>query len=113
MLRHRENIVEDGQVRRVHLARQIAPVDPAHRRLKRPPPEIVKLAEKFLRPLNDNESKQEATQTFSAFADGLFFPQLKQRVRQSTYRGYVARWQSQLKPRCGDQRLRDFRVLSA
>src|SRR5215472_7034977 len=34
-------------------------------------------------------------------------------LRESTYRGYLARWESQLKPRCADMRLRDFRVLSA
>jgi hypothetical protein len=44
--------------------------------------------------------------------DDLFFPHLKERVR-GTYRGYLARWESQLKPRCADMRLRDFRVLPA
>lgn len=33
--------------------------------------------------------------------------------RESTYRGYLARWESQLKPRCADILLRDFRVLPA
>jgi integrase len=70
------------------------------------------MAEKFLRPLNDNEIRPEATQTIAACVDGLFFPELKERVRQSTYRGYLARWEVQLKPRCGDMRLRDFRVLA-
>ena len=39
--------------------------------------------------------------------------QLKERVRESTYAGYVHRWESQLKARCADVRLRDFRVLTA
>jgi len=113
VLRYRENVMENGQVVRKQLAKQLTRIAPEHARLKRPPAEVEKMAEKFLRPMNDNETKPEATQTIAAFVDGLFLPQLKERIRESTYRGYVARWESQLKPRCGDTRLRDFRVLSA
>lgn len=52
------------------------------------------------------------TQSIGAFVDGTFFPELKQRVRQSAYVGYVHRWESQLKARCADVRLRDFRALT-
>ena len=111
VLRFREDLLEGGQVVRRQMALQLTPIAPEHARLKRAPDEVKKMAEKFLRPLNDNETKPEATQTISSFVDGLFFSGLKERVRQSTYRGYLARWESQLKPRCGDKRLRDFRVL--
>jgi integrase len=112
VLRYRENLLERGQIVRRQMAKQLAPVAPEHARLKRAPDKVKKMAEKFLRPLNDNEIRPEATQTIAAFVDGLFFPELKERVRQSTYRGYLARWELQLKPRCGDMRLRDFRVLA-
>lgn len=113
VLRYRENVIENGRVIRKQLAKQLAEVAPEHSRLKRPPKEIEDMAEKFLRPMNDGETKPEQTQTIAAFVDARFLPQLKQRVRQSTYRGYVARWKSQLQPRCGEMRLRDFRVISA
>jgi integrase len=38
---------------------------------------------------------------------------LERQVRQSTLKGYRARWESQLLPRCEDIRLRDFNALSA
>jgi integrase len=113
VLRYRENVIENGQVIRKQLAKQLKPIAPEHARCKRPPKEIEQEAEKFLRPLNDGETKPEQTQTIGSFADNIFFPHLKQRLRESTYRGYLARWQSQLKPRCAEMRLRDFRVLSA
>jgi integrase len=63
--------------------------------------------------MNDGETKPEQTQTIAGFVEARFLPQLKERVRQSTFRGYLARWESQLKPRCGEIRLRDFRVIAA
>jgi integrase len=63
--------------------------------------------------MNDGETKVEATQTITAFVDNVFLSQLRQRVRESTYRGYVARWESQLKPRCGGARLNAFGVMAA
>ena len=113
VLRYRENVIENGRVVRKQLAKQLKPIAPEHARCKRPPKDIEQEAEKFLRPLNDGETKPEQTQTIGSFTDSLFFPHLKERVRESTYRGYLARWESQLKPRCADARLRDFRVLSA
>ena len=67
------------------------------------------MAEDFLRPLNRGEANPQATQTIGQFADDLFFPMLEKQVRESTLRGYRARWESQLRPRCGAVRLRDFR----
>src|SRR5580704_14187528 len=88
VLRYRENIIENGQVVRRQLAKQLAPIAPEHARLKRAPRTIEQEAEKFLRPMNDGDTKPEQTQTIGSFADGLFFPHLKDRVRESTYRGY-------------------------
>lgn len=113
VLRYRENVIENGQIVRKQLAKQLKPIAPEHARCKRPPKDIQQEAEKFLRPMNDGETRAEHTQTIGSFVENLFFPHLRDRVRQSTYRGYLARWESQLKPRCADIRLRDFRVLSA
>ena len=53
VLRYRENVIENGQVIRKQLAKQLAEISPEHARLKRPPREIEDMAEKFLRPMND------------------------------------------------------------
>jgi integrase len=113
VLRYRENLLEGGQIARKQLAKQLSEIKPEHSRLKKPPKEVSDMAEDFLRPLNRGEANTQATQTIGQFADDLFFPMLEKQVRQSTLKGYRARWESQLRPRCGDVRLRDFTALSA
>lgn len=113
VLRYRENVLENGRIVRKQLAHKMEEIKPEHARLKRPPSDIEDVAEDFLRPLNRGGGNPQATQTIGQFAENLFFPLLEQQVRQSTLRGYRARWTSQLLPRCGDVRLRDFNALSA
>lgn len=113
VLRYRENLLENGQIVRKQLAKQLAEVKPEHVRLKRPPASIEDMAEDFLRPLNRGEANPQATQTIRQFAEDLFFPMLERQVRQSTLKGYHGRWVSQLLPRCGEIRLRDLTALSA
>jgi integrase len=113
VLRYRENLLEGGKVVRRQLAKQLSEIKPEHLRLKRAPQEVLDLASDFLRPLNRGESNPQTTQTIGHFADELFFPMLERQVRQSTLKGYRARWESQLRPRCGEVRLRDFTALSA
>lgn len=113
VLRYRENLSENGQIVRRQLAKQLAEIKPEHKRLRTAPAEVLNMAEDFLRPLNRGEGNPQTTQTIGEFAEDLFFPMLKRQVRQSTCKGYLARWKSQLKSRCGDVRLRDFTALSA
>jgi integrase len=113
VLRYRENLLENGQIVRKQMAKQLTEVRPEHSRLKRPPSDVKDMAEDVLRPLNRGAANPQATQTIGQFAENLFFPMLTQQVRQSTLKGYRARWDSQLHPRCGDVRLRDFNALSA
>ena len=113
VLRYRESILEQGMIVRRQMAKQLAPVAPEHKRLKRAPAEILTLAEDHLRPLNRGTANPQATQTIGQFVEDLFFPMLQRQVRQSTLKGYRARWASQLLSRCGEIRLRDFNALSA
>lgn|SRR5262249_12206899 len=92
-----DSVIENGKLVRKQLAHKLERIADTDKWLKRPPTEIEKIAEKFLRPVNDGETKPEATQTIAAFGDAVFLPLVQQRVRQSTYRGYVARWESQLR----------------
>jgi integrase len=79
-------------------------------RLKRPPQEIEDKAKAILQPLNNGTYTPEATRTLGEFVDKVYFPNLETQKRASTVRGYKARWTSQLEPRCGNFRLRDFRT---
>jgi integrase len=113
VLRYRENILENGQLRRRHLAKQIEQVKPEHMRLKRPPPEIEEAAKAILLPINSHAYTPEATQTLGQFVETVYLPTLETQKRASTAKGYKARWASQLKPRCESYRLRDFRTSDA
>ena len=92
VLRYRENVLENGRIVRKQLAHKMEEIKPEHARLKRPPSDIEDVAEDFLRPLNRGGGNPQATQTIGQFAENLFFPLLEQQVRQSTLRGYRARW---------------------
>lgn len=113
VLRYRENLLENGQTVRKQLAKQLTPIKPEHKRLRNAPAEVLDMAEDFLRPLNRGTANPLATQTIGEFAENEFFPSLEKDLRQSTRKAYRARWESQLRRRCGDVRLRDFNVLSA
>lgn len=110
VLRYREKVLEGGELKRRQLAKQIEQVRPEHARLKRPPPEIEDQAKSILLPINTHSYTPEATQTLGAFVDNVYFPNLETQKRASTVKGYKARWESQLKPRCESYRLRDFRT---
>jgi len=46
----------------------------------------------------------------AAFVEGVYFPHAENQKRASTARGYRQMWNSQLKARCGNHRIRDFRT---
>jgi hypothetical protein len=75
-----------GELIRKHLAKQLTPIKPEHARLKRAPADFV---------------------------ENYFFPRLEHEIRECTLAGYCGRWRSQLKPRCENETLRAFNVLSA
>lgn len=113
VLRYRENMLENGKIVRKQLAKQLAAIKPEHKRLRNAPAEVLEMAEDLLRPLNRGQANPQATQTIGEFAENIFFPMLTSQVRQSTRKGYRARWDSQLRLRCEHVRLRDFTALSA
>jgi hypothetical protein len=110
VLRYRESVIEKGKLVRRQLAKQLQSVAPEHRRLKRPPSAIVKMAEDFLRPLNAQTHGTDGTRTIGAFVDGFYLPYVKANWRRSTHTSYTNVWGVHLEPRCGQMRLRDFRT---
>jgi len=109
VLRYRETVLEDGQPVRRQLAKQLAPVAPEHRKLRRPPESVEADAQKFLQPINSNAYPPEATQSLDDFVERVYFPGLEKQMRASTEKGYKARWET-IKGLCGSYRLREFRT---
>jgi integrase len=107
-VRYRETVIENGQSVRKQYAKRLATVEPQHARLRNPPPSILELAEDELRPLNDGDFQPEHNVTLAEFVERVYFPNMAGQKRESTLKGYRARWDSQLAARCGDVRLREF-----
>ena len=102
MVCYRETVIENGQLVRRQVAKQIAPVADEDARLKRPPQKIKDEAEAMLKPLNNGAHKPEATQTIQEFVTAVYFPSLEKMARVSTVKFCKSRWESQLKARCGN-----------
>ena len=113
VLRYRDDVLQGGELVRKQLAKQLAPIKSEHARLKRAPADVEKMAEDFLRPLNNGDSNPQSTQTIGQFVEDYFFPRLEHEIRECTLAGYRGRWRSQLKPRCENETLRGFDVLKA
>lgn len=107
VLRYRENVYQGDNLVRRQMAKQLAPVAPEHKRLKRPPAEVERMAADFLAPFN-REPNTDATRSIRAFVESFYLPHVKQSKRLSTYNGYKNVWENHLVGRCGDVRLRDF-----
>jgi integrase len=107
-LRYRDTVIEKGKPVRKQYAKRIATVAPEHLRLRNPPASVLELAEIELRPVNDAAFLPEHNVTLGEFVDGVYFPNMVGHKRESTLKGYRARWDSQLAARCGGIRLREF-----
>jgi len=107
-VRYRESFVEKGQLVRKQVCKRLGPVDPDHVRLKRPPASVLEIADEKLNPINSSDLEPGKNVTLQDFVTGVYFPNMEGQKRASTLKGYKARWDSQLKARCGHFRLRDF-----
>ena len=106
-VRYYDSVVqEDGAIKRVQVARRIAPVGD-HYRSKRV---VMPLAEEFLQPVNRGTYAPESTMTLERFVEQTYLPYVAAQKRPSTFRGYKSMWHDSLKARGGDIRLREFRT---
>jgi integrase len=107
-LRYRDTFVDDGNLVRRQVCRKLASVEPEHMRLKNPPEKILDLAEQTIRPINAGELQPDKNVTLKDFVERIYFVNMQGQKRESTLKGYRARWDSQLAARCGQVRLREF-----
>lgn len=112
-LRYWDSVVENGKLIRKQRCKNLAPVEDAHRRLKRPPDQVIELAEAFLQPLNSASYDSAKNLTLGDFAKNVWLSQLRNRVSASTIDSTEYYWNHILVPRCGSALLRDFSTPAA
>jgi hypothetical protein len=107
-LRYRDTFVDDGNLVRRQVCRKLASVEPEHMRLKKPPASVLEMAEQTISPVNAGELQPDKNVTLKDFVERIYFVNMQGQKRESTLKGYRARWDSQLAARCGHVRLREF-----
>lgn len=112
-LRYRDSFVENGQLVRKQICKKLSVVDPEHVRLRKPPQSVLDLAQEELNPINSISLEPSKNVTLQDFVTRVYFPNMEGQKRASTLKGYKARWNSQLKARCGQFRLREFKTPQA
>jgi len=71
------------------------------------------LAAEELNLINSSGLEPGKNLTVLEFVSRIYFPNMEGQKRASMLKGYKARWDSQLKPRCGQVRLREFKTPQA
>jgi integrase len=112
-LRYRDSFVEKGQLVRRQICKKLSAVDPEHVRLRKPPASVLQMAVEELNPINSLSLEPGKNVTVQDFVTRVYFPNMEGQKRASTLKGYKARWDSQLKARCGSFRLREFKTPQA
>ncbi|HET7349182.1 MAG TPA: tyrosine-type recombinase/integrase [Acidobacteriaceae bacterium] len=71
---------------------------------------VRRLADEFLKPLNNGTQTPESDMTVAAFVDQVYLPWAKEQKKPSTYDGYLKMWKGYLKDRMA-MPLREFRTV--
>jgi integrase len=108
MLRYRDSLVINGNVVRKQFARKLAPVASEHRRLQRPPQDVLKEAKDFLAPLNACLIDPAKKMTLGDFVRNVWLPSVDNRLAASTAYSHRYYWENIIEPRCGSTSLREF-----
>src|SRR3954465_4986066 len=106
VLRYRQTVNIDGELRTIQKAVQIAPVDANHK-TKRSLEPIIK--ERLAAVNSDNRSPARVT-LLGEFVEKIYLPHVKEQKRPSTHKGYRDIWEDHMKARCGNQLLRDVKT---
>ncbi|PSH03259.1 MAG: hypothetical protein CXZ00_13080 [Acidobacteria bacterium] len=106
-VRYFEDRVENGAVKHARVAKQIGPVTT---RGKRPPQSIKDEAKRIVEDANVTNKAPERVLTVADFVEKVYFPHIEQFKRASTQKGYKDIWTIHLKPRSGEQWLKDVRT---
>ena len=106
VLRVRERVGVGGQIKSVHRAHRLAPVDAEHKTAK----SVRGLAEQLLAPLNKNSASPLNITKLGDFCERIYFPHVKDSKRPSTLSGYRRIWNGYVKPRYESVWMREVRT---
>jgi len=109
LARWREDVIEDGQVKRKMRFRDLAPVCDTYRTEK----DVQPLLDEILQPINAGKVKPESTLTVAEYGENYWLPWVRENCKPSTIYGYEYAWKSYLEPRLQKVTLRDFRTVDA
>jgi integrase len=108
-VRFRENIIEEGELKRVLRSQFLAPVDEEHPTKR----SVALIADRILAPLNAGHVQPESSLTVVHFIEHYYLPFVQKELRPSTYKDYKRDvYEKHLKIRLGNLRLRDFRTVN-
>lgn len=99
-------VQNDGSIKRVQVARSVAPVCHQYRSKHA----VTSLVRELLEPINNGLFTPESTLNLQRFVEESYLPYVSRQKRSSTLRGYRDMWNRYLKPRCGHVRMREFRT---
>lgn len=107
LLRYRDTLVEDGELKRKQLTHNLGQVRPEHERLRNPPQCVLQDAALFLSRINRVKDPRKNL-TMEEFVGTKFFPHIEPRRKLSTVHTHRVYWKRHLRPRCGSMMVRDF-----
>jgi integrase len=107
--RWREDVIEDGQVKRKLRFRDLAPVSDTYRREK----DVQPLLDEILAPVNAGKMKPESSLSVSEYGENHWLPWTRENCKPSTVAGYEFYWNTYLEPRLQKIAIRDFRTVDA
>jgi integrase len=103
VVRFRQQVFVDGQVKTVTRNRRLAQVDAKHKTKA----SVRSLAAEILEPLNRSVVSPSRVMTVGDFVEGVYLPFVEQQKRPSTYRGYNQIWNDYGKGACASAWMRE------
>jgi integrase len=100
------DITSEGKLRKTKKLARIGPEYPTKT-------SVIGLAQKVLDPLNAGQVQPESSMSVADFISNHYLPHVKTELRPSTYTDYKTVFNTYLKDRIGNTRLRDFRTVHA
>lgn len=95
VLRYRERVAVNGEIRTVQRAVRLAPIDAEHRTKAT----VQDLAEDRLRPILRRDAAMELPTTLGDFVERCYLPHIDEQKKPSTRRGYHQVWSEYFSPR--------------
>ncbi len=104
-VKYRDNVLENGKVKRKLLTHPLAKVDDYCRTKS----DARKLAKEFLEPVNEEKLDARSTMSLKSFVEDHWLPSLESTVRPATRYGYKRTWHDYLEPAFDGKPLRDIK----